>query len=389
MTIKKRIKKDGTAVYDATLYYGMVDGRRNRRTVTCSTLSQARKLEADAERYRRAVHDRTGALTLGEYVERQYWPLAERRLEATSRDTYEKELRLRILPALGNCRLDAIDRRAVQKMVDGCATRSVARKAVSTLKTILNEAIADGYMSTNPAAAKLTLPPHGQSRDNGLILTDFDQIAYFIAAIKNDGSQAILRLVATGLLLGLRPQERYGLDYEDFDYDARTVTIRRAYVAATGKNGGTQVKRPKTENGARVIPLPPLFVDMFADHQWTGAWIRSDSGARMCPSTAQKAWRRYLDAHPELPPITLENMRHSFATSCIHAGMHVEDLSRVLGHADVSTTWRRYVRPDLKNVREGMDAAFARFPDAAAYPQVGGGVARSSILRASTTHMNV
>ena len=65
-------------------------------------------------------------------------------------------------------------------------------------------------------------------------------------------------------------------------------------------------------------------------------------------------WNRYLKEHPELPRVTLENMRHSFATACLHAGMNVEDLSRMLGHSDINTTYRRYVKPDLANIRAGL-----------------------------------
>ena len=53
------------------------------------------------------------------------------------------------------------------------------------------------------------------------------------------------------------------------------------------------------------------------------------------------------------------NMRHSFATSYLHAGGNVEDLSRLLGHSDINTTFRRYVRPSVDDLRRGM-ASLAR-----------------------------
>lgn len=49
-------------------------------------------------------------------------------------------------------------------------------------------------------------------------------------------------------------------------------------------------------------------------------------------------------------------MHHSFATSYLHAGGGVEDLSRILGHSDINTTYRRYVRPNVEDLRRGMDA---------------------------------
>lgn len=41
--------------------------------------------------------------------------------------------------------------------------------------------------------------------------------------------------------------------------------------------------------------------------------------------------------------------------------MNVEDLSRILGHSDINTTFRRYVKPDLKNMRRSV--AVIPYPD--------------------------
>ena len=355
MSIRKRKLKDGTTVYDVMLEYGRWDGKRQRESRTYRTLKEAREADQDAARYRNATANRTGKLNLGEYIDRYYWPIASRRLEATSLDTYEKEIRLRIKPSLGDCFLDDIDRMRIQGMVDGCATESVARKAVATLKTILNEAIGDGFIDGNPAMARYAYPKKGRKRDNGVILTDFEQIAQFIDTVQNTAPEAITRLVMAGLMLGLRPEERYALDYEDFDFAEGTVTVHNAYVVASRMHGGRQMKGTKTPLSTRTIPLPQQFIDWFYwQENGTGAWIVSGSGERLSPSTAQKMWTRYLDRHPELPRVTLENMRHSFATSCLKAGMHVEDLSRMLGHSDINTTFRRYVKPDLTNIREGL-----------------------------------
>lgn len=354
MSIARRKLKDGSTVYDATLEYGRVGGKRVREYRTFATLREARAAEADAKRCRDGLAHH-GGLKLAEYVERVYWPIASRRLAATSLDTYEKEIRLRILPSLGEMRLEDIDRRAVQAMVDSCATEPVARKALGTLKTILNEAVSDGYITANPALLKYALPKGGARRDNGLILPNFGQVASFVAVVQNDAQEAVVRLVMAGLMLGLRPEERYALDWEDLDPVDMTVHVHAAYVTASRVHGGVHMKRAKTANSDRVIPMPQAFADWLRTvPRGRGAWIVGRDGTRLSPSTGRKMWTRYLDAHPNLPRITLENMRHSFATSCLAAGMHVEDVSRMLGHADIGTTFRRYVKPDLANMRLGV-----------------------------------
>ena len=86
------------------------------------------------------------------------------------------------------------------------------------------------------------------------------------------------------------------------------------------------------------------------------AFIVGSNGKRISPSTAQKRWRKFLNDNPEIKQVTIENMRHSFATSYLHAGGNVEDLSRLLGHSDINTTFSKYVKPSVEDLRRGMMA---------------------------------
>ena len=357
MSIKRRKLKDGTIVYDAVLEYGTADGKRDRRKRTFATLKEAKAAEKDAERLRGALRHH-GRLKLGEYVERYYWPIASRRLEATSLDTYRKELDKRILPVLGDEYLEELDRLKIQRMVDMCRTESVGRKAHGLLRTILNEAVGDGFLQYNPATARYAMPPKGKRRDNGVVLTDWKQIQRFLKATK-DAPRPVRRLIVSGLCLGLRPEERYALDYEDLDLHHGTVTIKGAYVTASSKHGGNQMKATKTKGSQRVLPMSALFIEnAIFDCDGEGPWITNEGGGRMSPSTGRHMYGRYMREHPDLPQVTLENMRHSFATACLHAGMNVEDVSKMLGHADINTTFRRYVKPDLEDMR----VAFRKIP---------------------------
>lgn len=353
MSISERKLKDGTIVYDAILEYGTADGRRQRRKRTYRTRRDAEAAEKDAHRLRSALKGK-GRLRLGEYVALYYWPIASRRLEATTLDTYRKELDKRILPLLGDEYLEDIDRLKIQRMVDACGTEAVGRKAHGLLKTILNEAMGDGYLTSNHAMARYAMPPKGRKRDNGLILTDFIQIDRFVHQVR-DAPEPLRRLVVSGMCLGLRPEERYALDYEDIDLKHGIVHVRGAYVVASPKHGGNQMKATKTKGSARDMPMPGIFIEniMFA-YEGSGPWITNRDGERLSPNTGRHMWDRYLRDHPDVPKVTLENMRHSFATSCLHAGMNVEDVSRMLGHSDINTTFRRYVKPDLRDMRVAL-----------------------------------
>lgn len=363
MSITPRTLKDGTVVYDVREYVGFtIDGKRDREMTTCRSMPEAKREQARMIAMRDARRNRSGRCTFGQYVDRWYWP-STASLAPTSRDTYRREIDKRLRPALDNIDIRDIDRLRIQRIVDGCATEDVARKCVGVLKTILNEAKGDGLISANPAEARYSMPPKGRKRDNGIVITTFAAMQPLIDAIDEYGDECVEKIAMTGLHLGMRPEERYGLDCTDVRTAQGLVRIRQAYVAASQAEGGRQLKETKTELSARDVPMPRSLVarmERLNPRGSTGPFITGADGNRISPSTAQKRWRAFLrwcdENGLDVPHVTIENMRHSFATSFLHAGGNVEDLSRILGHSDINTTYRRYVRPNVDDLRRGMDA---------------------------------
>ena len=81
----------------------------------------------------------------------------------------------------------------------------------------------------------------------------------------------------------------------------------------------------------------------------------------MSPETAQKRLRAvvssetYGDGSP-LPIVTTATLRHSFATACANAGMPDTQLAAIMGHRDVSTTKRYYIRQKSAQLHAAIDA---------------------------------
>lgn len=353
MSIRTRKLANGKSVYDVTVKHG-----GKREYVTAYSLAEARAIEVELKS-RHCRNTSRRPLTLEQYIYAEYWPIASKRLAATSLDTYEQEIRLRIVPALGNVKLRDINRSKIQKlMIDECQTECVARKAIGTLKTILNEALNDGYIATNYACSKFAMPAPGDKRDNGVVLSSFDEIYKLLRLLDGEGSKTAQRIAYTGLLQGLRPEERYALDWSCFDLERKTVTITEARVAASSRHGGVQDKAPKTEKSTRVLPMHIrlYYYCMAQNEPHEGPFIANGAGGRISPSTAQKRWRAFLREHPECPQVTIENMRHSFATAYLAAGGRIEVLSRVLGHTNISTTINRYYRPGIDVMANDFDS---------------------------------
>lgn len=360
MSITERELADGTVVYDVREYVGLTrEGAPDRTSVTCRTRAEAKVEQAKLIAMRDGMRNRSGRCTFGQYVDAVFWPACSG-LEPSSRATYERELRLRLRPAFAPVDIRDIDRPRIQRMIDGCATLSVARKALGLLKTILNEAKGDGLILSNPAEARYRMPPAGRPRDNGVVVTTFEAMGPLLAAVEDYGDDSLMKVAFTGLLLGLRPEERYGLDDADVDAAAGTVLVRQAYTPSSRAEGGNVLKGTKTERGTRLLPMTAPFLARLPllERNPGGPFVTGPSGGRISPSTAQHRWWAFLrwcgGQGRAVPPVTIENMRHSFATSYLHAGGSVADLSVILGHADINTTLRRYVRPGGADVARGM-----------------------------------
>ena len=356
MSVREKKLKDGSVVYLARRHVGYTpDGKPDQRSRTFDTRRAAEIYDAKLLAESDAMRGRSGKMTLSQFVNLRYWPAAIGRLAPSSLDTYEKELRLRIMPALGNVDIRDIDRAKVQRMIDRIDTECVARKCLGVLKTILNEAKGDGLIQSNPAEANYAMPAAGEKRDNGLVLTSFSQISDLLAIVREKGSQCVQRIAYTGLLQGLRPEERYALDWSDIDVTTRTLSVDSAFTSASRKHGGGELKETKTKKSTRVLPMHPDFASWVSTQACGGGpFIVGANGKRISPSTAQKRWARFLEENTDATPVTIENMRHSFATSYLHAGGSIEVLSKMLGHANISTTINRYYRPDVDVLRSDL-----------------------------------
>lgn len=362
MTIEKRVLRDGSTRYDVQEQVGIkANGKPNRVKVTCRTMREARAVQADLRTKSREMSGPLKSCRLSTYVDECFSDRLKM-LSPTSRDTYKRELRLRILPALGSMEMRRITRPMVQDLASSCTTRPVAKKCIGVLKTVLNRAIADGYLEYN-VAALIELPKGGAKRDNGLVLTTFEEIERALDIVDANADASIRAIASLGMLIGLRPEERYGLDCESVDIAKGILCINKAYVSASREEGGVQEKAPKTELSTRVLPLRGRLLRAMTEtkgYRTHGPLILGASGSRISPSTAQHRWASFLrkcDAEGlGMPHVTIENMRHSFATSYLHAGGNVEDLSRILGHSDIMTTVRRYVRPKHEDLAAGVES---------------------------------
>jgi integrase len=164
---------------------------------------------------------------------------------------------------------------------------------------------------------------------------------------------------------GLRRGEALALQWDDVDFDAGVIQVRRNAVTV---DGTVTVGEPKTSRSKRRVKLGPDACEMLRGHRaaqrehrvtmgagWRGGNLvfPAVDGRLRNPDGVSKAFRA-LVAKTDLPAISLHGLRHTAATLMLERGVPVHVAAARLGH-DPSVLLRRYSHA----VIDSQDAAAA------------------------------
>ena len=181
----------------------------------------------------------------------------------------------------------------------------------------------------------------------------------FIEHVRGDRFFALWMLAAT---TGMRRGELAGLLSTDISFRHATVSPSAPRVSVDGQ---VQESGTKTEAGKRVMALDPQTLSVLREYvdEWAEErrLLGQDSrllfvwpdGTPLHPDTVTTLFGKHLKA-AGLPKIRLHDVRHSYATAALRAGISPKIVSERLGHTNVAFTMQTYM-----HVIPGMDAAAA------------------------------
>jgi integrase len=140
----------------------------------------------------------------------------------------------------------------------------------------------------------------------------------------------------------LRPEEWATLHWRDIDRKPRRCAVRRTYANGEVRSEG------KRDASLRTVLLADLALQALDELPEPLRSSQLVFAARQGGHINLANWRRRV-WYPALERAELERrplyqMRHTFATLALAAGMPIDFVSRQLGHTDIRTTLRFYAR---------------------------------------------
>lgn len=344
-------KRKDRNLWQATITVGHDDnGKRIRKTVYGETkakcLEKKRELESQVATGSVPL---SGNLTVEQLIERWIREACQHKKRSTV-SSYRGLARNHINPQIGRVKLSALKAAHVHsvlsKMRDEGLAGSTRHHAYTVLNASLKWSVKLDLIPRNPCD-KLDPPKPDETEQAVYSPLEIE------ALLKSARTHRLGAVIVLAICTGARQGEIFGLKWEDVDFQASQISIRRKVIEIGGK---IFVETPKTKKSKRPIKLPKLAVESLQEHRkkmvaegFAGCdWVfPSKTGEPMRRQSFNRwAWKAIvegatLDGEP-LRKIPFKNLRHAHATVLLSSGTHPKVVQERLGHSRISTTMDIY-----------------------------------------------
>lgn len=274
--------------------------------------------------------------------------------------TYTRYVRIinkYLLPSFGSLQLKKIDQVVINSVFDSFKSH-LSTKSIADIHSVFKSIWHYGQENDYPCCNYKPSKHKTKSSKKISVITPEERrkIEHALLTYNNQVSLGVFFALFTGVRIG----ELCGLRWEDIDFTNGYAYIRRtveriADLDSKDRKTKVIITEPKTEDSARIIPLPSCLLNYIRQFRLSGdKFILTACEKPTEPRVYYAKYRNFLKQH-NLGNHTFHALRHTFATQCVDMGFDVKSLSEILGHANVTTTMNLYVHPTLQMKKRQME----------------------------------
>lgn len=269
---------------------------------------------------------------------------------------------------LGWVQLANVTTEDIQKMINDLAKTkaySTVKKHYEFVKGVFEYAYHSQKITFNPCAA-VQLPIERNMKvktKKAEILSQetTDKMYELNHTIKTSNNQFFKHLPVLLLILntGMRIGEALALEWKDVNFECKTLTVNKTLTKAKERDSNGEVisksKKTfsditKTESGNRTIPLNDTAIGLLKQIQEynerkgiTSEYIAcTTEGGYVSERNILRTFKSVLGV-VGAEDYTIHSLRHTFASRLLKAGTEISVVSKLLGHADINTTYSTYI----------------------------------------------
>jgi integrase len=348
-------------------YFAIRLGSGKRQVTRCTSEQDAKDLQSDSLRRLRSggqlAHSKGHTLTsyLYEWLEVSHDGFA-----SSTRTLYKGFIDKHIAQDIGNQRLTDITTPMLQiffRRIGKTLKPGSVIRLRGMLRSALSSAVDWGLIYENPATK--TRPPKNKDVAEIRPLTK-EQANALLEVVSGHRLELLYRMALT---LGMREGELLGLRWIDIDFKHSRILIRSSL------NHSKEGKEPtkwylgavKTKKSKRVLDLTPGLLLELKHHQRdqererredeamvsNGLVFDTETGTPVQPSNLRRHFHNCL-AKAKIERIRFHDLRHTFATLSLMAGVPLKTVSEILGHSTITITADIYGHVYPENKKDAL-----------------------------------
>ena len=265
---------------------------------------------------------------------------------------------------IGKMQISLVKSDDISKFLSNLAD-TLSYSSVKKVYTLLGEAfryLANTDMISKDPMLQARMPHKDvfkkQPKDMQVLSKDEIKSVFAVAESVDETGHPVYRygeVIVLLLLTGLRSGEVRAIMVDDIDFDKQVLHVRRNvchYIERTNGHTVNELSSTKTIGSVRDVPLNDramLAIKRLMDTTYckaNGLLIATGTGKILSNSYFEKCYD-YILKRAGVEHMGLHSTRHTFATEAMPVAIQegrVKDLSEILGHEDVSTTFKFYVK---------------------------------------------